>query len=77
LALNFRLAVNMLQLIYALKSTTIDGVQRLPSPGVHLNARYNLYIIITMKHYIGLSFKFILKVGVEESIVKKHKQRKN
>jgi hypothetical protein len=40
LALNFRLAVNMLQLIYALKSTTIDGFQRLPSPGFHLNVRY-------------------------------------
>jgi hypothetical protein len=36
LALNFRLAVNMLQLIYALKSTTIDGFQRLPSPGFYL-----------------------------------------
>jgi hypothetical protein len=36
LALNFRLGVNMLQL----KSRTIDGFQRLPSPGFHLNARY-------------------------------------
>jgi hypothetical protein len=40
LALNFRLAVNMLQLIYAYKNTTIDGLQCLPSPGFHLNARY-------------------------------------
>jgi hypothetical protein len=39
LALNFRLAVRMLQLIYAVKSTTIDGFQRLPSPGIHLNVR--------------------------------------
>jgi hypothetical protein len=39
LALNFRLAVNMLQLIHAVKSTTIDGFQRLASPGFHLNAR--------------------------------------
>jgi hypothetical protein len=32
----------MLQLIYTLKSTTIDGFQALPSPGFHLNARYIL-----------------------------------
>jgi hypothetical protein len=42
LALNFRLAVNMLQLIYALKKH--NNFQRLPSPGFHLNARYILVI---------------------------------
>jgi hypothetical protein len=46
LTLNFRLAVNMLQLIYTLKRTTIDGFQRLPSPGFHLNARYDIGAII-------------------------------
>jgi hypothetical protein len=35
LGLNFRLAVNMLQLIYALKK------HNYPGPGFYLNARYN------------------------------------
>jgi hypothetical protein len=54
LSYNFRLAVNMLQLIYALKSTTIDGFQRLPSPGFHLNTRY----IPKNKFTLHLQYKF-------------------
>jgi hypothetical protein len=47
LALNFRLAVNMLQLIYTLKKHNDDGFQHLPSPGFHLNARYFIDIFVT------------------------------
>jgi hypothetical protein len=51
LALNFRLAVNMLQLIYALKSTSIDGFQGLPSPGFHLNTRItHCFVIYDDRH---------------------------
>jgi hypothetical protein len=60
LALNFRVAVNMLQLIDALKSTTnttIDGFQRFLSSGFHLKARYD----VDSSWYVKTAFlKFVI-----------------
>jgi hypothetical protein len=63
----------MLQLI-AVKSTTIDGFQRLPSPGFHLNTRYQQhcnFLIGILRHDSICSLKLknlvfiVLGLGVQ------------